>query len=594
MKELAKPKVIGSDDFKDLILHSKIFVDKSLFIKEILEDPGKIILITRPRRWGKTLNMDMLRKFLEVAIDDQGNKLVGSDNFKLFIGGTIALDFGETATLKPLKIAQYPDIIKRQNHFPVIFITFKNAAGETYQDIEQGIKTQLRKLFEAHSYLSDSDQLKPYDKTNFNIYLSGKINKDNIKNSLSTLTILLYKHYKQKVWVLIDEYDTPINSAYRNFGDNVPEFQRVVELFKGIMQSTFKIETGMSVHPVERGVITGIVRIAKSELFSSLNNVREYSVLDDNFSEHYGFSQVEVDQLFEQVKITKSTHEDIKNWYNGYKFGNKLLYNPYSIMNCLADEGALKNHWLESGGLKLLDKVLLSDKIQDGLQKLVQGESLYKRIYKQISLYDLESDSNTLYSLLLFAGYLNAELVDFDDQKYRLAIPNQEVKQTYIERIQKWVASKLKMDMGDYDDFVGLLTSERLDQFKEKFSEYLLNSTSYHDLIKEQDYHNLIGGILVPLTRKYIIESNKESGLGRFDHMLIPKDGKGKNSIIIEYKIAKNQEELTSTAGIALNQIINSKYHIKVKEYPQVKKIINVGIAFCGKLVDIQYQIDTI
>jgi hypothetical protein len=241
------PKIgIGSDDFKTLLLDSDVFVDKSLLIKEVLEDSGKIILITRPRRWGKSLNMDMVRRFLEIEIDEQGNPLPieQQDNIKLFTGGTIDVGFDETKTLQPLKIALHKNIIKRQGQFPVLFITFKSVAGSTYEAIEAGIKTQLRNLFRTHSYLIDSAKLKQYEKDDCAIYLSNEITTEQIKNSLSLLTKLLYKHYNRKVWVLIDEYDTPINSAYRHFGNHETAFQNVIALFKGMMQSTFKKETG--------------------------------------------------------------------------------------------------------------------------------------------------------------------------------------------------------------------------------------------------------------------------------------------------------------------------------------------------------------
>ena len=223
------PKImVGTDEFCDLLVHSDVFVDKSLLIKEVLEDSGKIILITRPRRWGKTINMDMVRRFLEIETDEQGNHLPVKqrNNIKLFTGGEIDLKLatGTKKLLKKLNIADYPSIMAEYlGQFPVLSITFKSVAGSTYETIEQGIKTQLRKLFQAHRYLMHSNQLAPDEKDDFAIYLSNQITTSHITNSLSLLTNLLYKHYKRKVWVLIDEYDTPINSAYRHFGNNEAE-----------------------------------------------------------------------------------------------------------------------------------------------------------------------------------------------------------------------------------------------------------------------------------------------------------------------------------------------------------------------------------
>ncbi|MFU7503114.1 MAG: AAA family ATPase, partial [Candidatus Tisiphia sp.] len=271
-----------------------------------------------------------------------------------------------------------------QGQFLVIFITFKSVEGASYHDIEQGVKNQLRKLFQAHSYLSDSNKLKTSEIADFNQYLSSDVTLDNIKNSLAILSHLLYKHYNKKPWVLIDEYDTPINSAYRWFGTNEVEFQKVLEIFRGIMKPTFKKETGDQELPVERGVITGILRIAKAELFSGLNNVREYSLLDKNFANSYGFTQTEVDELLTKVPLTTSPAE-IKDWYNGYNFGGEVIYNPWSIMMCLSSEGELDYYWVDSGGTGWIDNVLLSNEMQQDIQVLAAGKAIIAPIMKQIS-----------------------------------------------------------------------------------------------------------------------------------------------------------------------------------------------------------------
>ena len=275
----------------------------------------------------------------------------------------LGLASGKKKLLKPLKISEYQYLIlDYQNQFPVIFITFKSVEGSSYHDIEQGVKSQLRKLFQSHRYLANSDKLASDERADFNHYLFEEVTLDNIKNSLAILSHLLYKHYKKKPWVLIDEYDTPINSAYRHFGTNETEFQNVLDIFRGIMKSTFKRETGDQELPVERGVITGILRIAKAELFSGLNNVKEYSLLDKKFAGSYGFSQTEVDELLTKVPLTTSPAE-IKEWYNGYNFGGEVIYNPGSIMMCLSSEGKLDYYWVDSGGIGWVYNVLLSDEI---------------------------------------------------------------------------------------------------------------------------------------------------------------------------------------------------------------------------------------
>jgi hypothetical protein len=541
--------------------------------------------------------MDMLRKFFEIEVDEKGTPLPPEQklNNKLFVGGTVDLGFDETKKLKPLKIANVADSIKRQGQFPVISVNFKDVKGGSYQEIESGIRNQVIKLFANHRYLKhylteDLDLLDDAQKEKLNRYFTGKFDKEDLKDSLKFLSELLFKHFNQKVYILIDEYDTPINSAYLEFGNKSKEFDDVLKIFRGIFGSSLKSNPYL-----EKGVITGILRVAKANLFSDLNNVSEYTLLDKKFAKFYGFTQAEVDVLLSQVP-TETNPEQIKNWYNGYTFGGEIIYNPWSIMQCLSREGELDNYWLDSGGTNIIDKLFVSDEIQEDLSKLLEGEGIVKKLYKQISLEEIEDNQNIFYSLLLFTGYLNATLANDneEDPRYWLSIPNKEVRNIYVERVIKWLTKKLSIKTNEYDNFIGLLINEQISQFGERLQEYLLRSTSYHDLTEEKDYHNLIGGLLAPLVSQYMIESNREAGYGRCDHILIPIAGRRDNAIIIEYKIAKPSEDLASMAKAGLQQIIDKQYDSKIGEYKHVKKIIKISIAFCGKQAALQYQIDQI
>ncbi|WP_375327138.1 AAA family ATPase [Candidatus Tisiphia endosymbiont of Nemotelus uliginosus] len=590
------PKMrVGTDDFKTLLLNSEVFVDKSLMIKELLEDSGDVILITRPRRWGKSLNMNMLQKFLEIEVDEDGVPLPEEQkiNDKLFAGGIVDLGFDETKELKPLKIASIANAMKRQGQFPVIAINFKDVKGNSYQEIENCIRKQVIKLFANHYYLrrylrQDIELLNNAQKEILERYFAGTFDQEDLKDSLKFLSELLFIHFGQKVYILIDEYDTPINSAYIEFADKPKEFDNVLKIFRGMFGS------GLKTNPyLEKGVITGILRIAKANLFSDLNNVREYSLLDEDFSKFYGFTQAEVDDLLTKVP-TKTSPEEIKDWYNGYTFGGEIIYNPWSIMLCLASKGKLDHYWLDSGGTGLVDKALLSDAIQEDLQELLEGRGIVKKLYKQISLGQIEHNKDILYSLLVFAGYLNPCLANDNPEelRYHLTIPNKEVRGIYAERVMGWVSAKLNMDMSDYYDFIALLIDQQIEKFGKRLQGYLLNSTSYHDLSKEKDYHNLMGGLLAPLASKYMIESNKEYGYGRCDHILIPIAQGTDTAIIIEYKICTTSEELESAAKAGLKQIMDRQYDSKIKEYKHVKKILKISMAFCGKEVAMQYQVD--
>jgi hypothetical protein len=588
--------LVGTDDFCDLIVNSDIFVDKSLLIKELLEDKGKVILITRPRRWGKSLNMDMVRRFFEIEVDDHGQPLAQEQrvNYKLFAGGEVDLGFDETKLLKPLKIASVANSMKRQGQFPVIFITFKSAEGTTYHDIEAGVKEQIHQLFQLHRYLSDSSKLNQDEKADFDIYLSPAkaLTIENIKSSLSLLSKLLYKHYNRKPWILIDEYDTPINSAYRYFGDNELEFQNVLKIFRGIMKSVFKKGTRDLELPVERGVVTGILRIAKAELFSGLNNLTEYSLLDENFASSYGFTQEEVDELLTKV-LTTTDPEEIKNWYNGYNFGGEIIYNPWSIMQCLSRQGVLDHYWIDSGGTQLVDKALLSDEMQEDLRNLVTSKTITLPIMKQISFADINKPVG-LFSLLLFSGYLNPTAKNPEKNIYELSVPNEEIKYIYEARMLRWLADQLETDDSRYYSLINLLPSGKIEEFASRLQELLQNATSFHQVGEKKAelfYSGFMLGLINTLTTDYVIDSERESGNGRPDIVMIPKSSKGDKAMIIEYKIAKSSENLGSIAKSGLQQIIDRKYDSKIKELPHVKQILKISMAFSGKNMELQYEI---
>ncbi len=583
----------GTDEFYDLVVNSDVFVDKSLMIKELLEDSGKVILIARPRRWGKSLNMNMLQKFFEIEVDQSGTPLPPEQkiNDKLFTGGIADLGFGETKELKPLKIAGVANAIKRQGQFPVISISFKDVKGSSYQEIENGIRHQIIGLVLQYQYLTKSTELlQDVQIKALKKYFTGDLNTDDLKSSLRFLSELLFKHFNQKVYILIDEYDTPINSSYIKFGSRPEEFEQVLELFRGMFGSSLKSNPYL-----EKGVITGILRVAKANLFSDLNNVTEYTLLDAEFSKFYGFTQAEVDELLTKVP-TNTTAEEIKNWYNGYTFGGEVIYNPWSIMQCLAHVGKLDTYWVDSGGLALVDKAFIADEIQEDLQSLLEGQGVVKRLYKQISLGEVEENPNVFYSLLLFAGYLSPLLANNNaaDPRYRLTIPNQEIRNIYVERVIKWVSKKLNIKVNEYDNFIELLINQQISRFGERLKEYLLKSTSYHDIMMERDYHNLMGGLLAPLATQYVIESNRESGHGRCDHILIPIAGQRDGAIIVEYKICKAPENLETVAKMGLEQITHKQYDAKIKEHSHVQRIIKIAMAFCGKKVALKYQIDQI
>ncbi|WP_341794075.1 MULTISPECIES: AAA family ATPase [unclassified Rickettsia] len=591
--------IVGTDEFYDLVINSDVFVDKSLMIKELLEDSSKVVLITRPRRWGKSLNMNMLQKFFEIEIDEKGTVLSEGNkvNHKLFIGGEIDLAFasGRKKILQKLKIAEYEDIITDyQGQFPVVLLNLKDVKGSSYREFEEGVIYQIMTLFNNHRYLKDyyltnnTNLLDEGQKSRLERYFVGKVDAADLKISLRFLSELLFKHFNQKVYILIDEYDTPINSAYIKLGSESEEFEKVLELFRGMLGSSLKSNPYL-----EKGVITGILRIAKANLFSDLNNVREYTLLDKQFSKFYGFTQEEVDELLIKVP-TKTTVEQIKDWYNGYNFGGETIYNPWSIMLCLSSEGVLDYYWLDSGGTALIDKVLLSDEMQKDLQQLAAGGNIVSPITKQISFADINKPIG-LFSLLLFSGYLNPAAKELEENIYELSVPNKEVRHIYKTRVLQWVTNKLKIDSSKYYSFIALLADGQIEEFKEELQRLLQNSTSFYqtgEAKAELFYSGFMLGLMNMLAVSHIIDSEKETGKGRADIVLIPKIGQNNNAIIIEYKIAKKEEDLELVAKSGLAQINNLQYDTKIKEHSHIQKIIKISMAFCGKEVALQYQVD--
>ena len=478
-----------------------------------------------------------------------------------------------------------------QGQFPVISLGFKDVKGSSYQEIEAGVKNQIIKLYTKHRHLkqhihSQSSLLEEAQKEQLQHYFKGTLSQEDLKDSLGFLSELLYKHFGQPVYVLIDEYDTPINSAYLELKDRPAEFEQVLKLFRGLFGATFKTNKYL-----KKGLITGILRIAKANLFSDLNNVREYTLLDKRYANCYGFTQEEVDELLNKVP-TAPPPAEIQRWYNGYTFGEEIIYNPWSIMNCLASKGKLDHYWLDSGGTALVDAVLLSDEIQQDLQTLVAGGSLVYPITKRIRFEDIGKPMG-LYSLLLFSGYLNPAVVHAEKNIYRLSIPNYEVQYIYETRVLEWVANKLNIDPGGYYTFMSLLAAGKVVAFKERLQELLHRSTSFYQTgakSAELFYSGFMLGLLSTLSSTYVLESERESGLGRPDAVLIPKQGKGDQALIIEYKVSQEVEGLAAIAQAGLAQIEAQGYATKLKEHAHVKTILQVCMAFCGKEVALAYR----
>ena len=594
-----KPEIfVGTDSFADLRLANNVFVDKSMFIKEFLEaSSGKVALITRPRRWGKSLNMDMLKRFLAIEVDEQGAPLPQEEslNHKLFVGGEVLIKphTGKVKQLAPLKIAQQcPELVTEyQGQYPVISLGLKDVTGSDYQKIENGVKQQIIELYTAYSYLKQyshprSSLLEDSQKKQLRCYFQGTISQEDLEDSLRFLSKLLYKHFGKPVYILIDEYDAPINNAYRAFKDKPAAFEEVLQLFRRLLGAALKSNPYLA-----QGLLTGILRIAKASLLSDLNNLSEHTLLDETFVTSYGFRAQEVEELLDQVP-TVTNREEIRRWYNGYTFGGETLYNPWSIMSCLARKGKLDHYWLDSGGSTLVDLAFVSDDIQKDLQTLTAGKSIVSTIVKQVSFEVLQNPVG-LFSLLLFTGYLNPAALPGARESYRLSIPNYEVQHIYEQRLLDWVAKQLAIDPSKYHSLARFLAMGEIATFQKYLEELLAISTSFYqtgDKLAEVFYNGFMLCLLSCLSEYYLIESDQESGKGRPDVVLIPQVAHSDQAMVIEYKVSQDVSSLPSLAEAGLSQIASKGYGTRAKAHPHVKTLLQLCLAFAGKQVAMKYK----
>ncbi|MBF8984596.1 AAA family ATPase [Lutibacter sp. B2] len=545
---------IGISDFKEIINENYYYVDKSLFIKEIIEDGSKVVLIPRPRRFGKTLNMSMLKYFYEKK-DENNNSL-----------------------FKDLKINEDKEIMDMQGKYPVIYITFKDIKYSKWEDCTEGLKLLIRDEFMKHKYLLEGDTLEENEKIGFRNILSGEAKNVEFLSGLKSLSKYLYRVHKQKVVILIDEYDVPIQSGYlSDYYDEIIEFMRIF-LSSGLKDNEY----------LEKGVLTGILRIARESIFSGLNNLKVSTILSNHYSQSFGFLEDEVEELLKYYGIEFEMNE-IKSWYNGYIFGQNVIYNPWSILNYLDNhvEGC-KPYWVNTSSNDLVKMVLTKsgEYVKKELEDLIKGKSIRKRINEDIVMRDIDKGAENVWSFLLFSGYLKVLKKEYEQGELfcSLIIPNTEVLYLYRQIIMSWFKESINNDK--FNLMLRSLTTGDIETFEEILSEYLMKSASYFDIDEsEQFYHAFVLGILVALSEAYEVKSNRESGYGRYDIMMIPKD-KEKLGIVIEFKkVSKRRKETLETAvEKALKQIKEKNYKQELLDRG-VKNIIELGIAFEGKEV---------
>ena len=539
---------IGLSDFKELIEENYYYFDKTNFIDEVIKDGSKVKLFARPRRFGKTLNMSMLKYFFDIREAEENRKLFKN----LYIEKT--------------------ENFREQGQYPVVFLSLKDLKARTWEEMERGIKNLLQEVFSEHKYLIK--ELDEFDLSILKKIINKEVELEGLKSSLKFLTKILHEKYNKKVVVLIDEYDAPLVSAYHN-----KYYEKAKDFFKTFYSSVLKDNAYL-----QMGVMTGIIRVIKAGIFSDLNNLSTYTILSDFYPNCYGLTEEEVKKSLIDYNLEYEMG-DVKDWYDGYRFGKSEVYNPWSILNFLHAK-ELRAYWVDTSGNDLINdvlKIVRKDIIRD-LKKLFDGEGLRQNLSGTSDLSRLLSEEE-IWELMLFSGYLTVE-EKIDEDYYILRLPNKEVrrlfKRTFIER---YFGRGNKLI-----DLMEALTENRIEDYEETLQDILLKSVSYNDTKKgnEAFYHGFILGMSLYLEGEYIVKSNIESGLGRYDVSIEPKN-KNKRGYILEFKATDNVDKLEEISKEALKQIEEGKYSSTLKQ-TDTKEILYLGIAFCGKQIKVSYK----
>ena len=539
---------ISNSDFKDYIKEKYYYVDKTLLVEDIFTKGDQVVLLPRPRRFGKTLNLSMLKYYFDIKENNR--------------------DF-----FKGLKIEKREIFEEHINKYPVISLTFKNVNGMDWKEDSIKLIAEISREYRRHEYLLESNKLKERDKKYFNKVLDEDKDLD-YSISILELSRLLYQHYDQKVVVLLDEYDTPVNKVV-----DENHYKYLMNFLKNMIGNTFKGNDYLL-----KGVITGILRIAKESMFSGANNIMVRTILDDDFSDEFGFIEGEVLEILKYYNLD-SKIEDVKEWYNGYTFGRNVIYNPFSIVNYV-QEKKLDSYWVNSGSSSLIEKLIhSSDKdVKNKIEELIKGNSIEEDIEENIVFSEL-NEPKYLWSLLLFSGYLKA--IENDIGMYILSIPNKEIKSVYSKIIVKYFNMLVPNIITFMNKIAKSISNDDIESFRKELENLLLSNISSYDIskYKEEVYHiiTLFSLLRLEYKNEYEVKSNIESGNGRYDIAIIPRDI-SKIGYIIELKVAKDEKDLIAKAEEGIKQIEENKYYTELIK-KGIKNIKLLGIAFQAKEV---------
>jgi len=553
-KGVLRSCAVGNTSYMDLVQHS-YYVDKTLLIRDLIDDQGSVILFTRPRRFGKTLALDMLKSYFEKSTEDTS----------VYFKDKKIWGCGE-------KYQNY------QGSFPVISMTFKDAKYDNWASTFEAIKSVIRDEFLRHEELFKSTGLNMVEKDYLDRLQSNELNEVEYARALLNLVRMLEKHHKSKVVILIDEYDTPIQQGHsRGF------YNEIISFMRNFMSGGLKDNPSLAF-----GVLTGILRVSKENLFSGLNNPVVNSVLDEKYSQYFGFTADEVKEMAAYYG-REDKFAELCEWYDGYRFGNTEIYNPWSVANYFYNECMAKPYWTNTSDNEIIREVMeaLTPELTEKMFSLLQGQTVQASLHMDVIYPTIADDADTIFSFLLIAGYLKP-VSKVEETEYgtfvELALPNKEILRVYNTEILTWMKGRL--DSNVMAELEMALYRNQGDKLEKALRNYMVTCISCFDGAAEGFYHGMMLGLVAGMSSKYYIRSNRESGDGRFDLMLEPRkpDLPG---IIMEFKAEKDATKLSSAALAALNQIEEKQYATDLLDRG-IREIVKYGIAFSGKMVEIR------
>jgi hypothetical protein len=557
---------LGVSDFKDMVTGEYYYVDKTLFIKDVLDRGDKILLVPRPRRFGKTLNLSMMKYFYDCCPQ--------TDEYKTLFTSLAISKAGQP-------------YLDKMGKYPVIFISFRDTKEMEWETCLDKIKRLIQDEYLKHDYLLNSPKLKSQEKDYFKQIIDMKASKGDYEKSLEKLLIFLNRYYGQRAVILIDEYDAPVHAGYKHgYYDEIINFTR--NFLCGGLKDTDPY--------LEKSILTGIMRVARESIFSGLNNPGVYTLLSEAFNDKFGFTEQEVETLLRDFQV-QDRYEQVQQWYNGYIFGGTVIYNPWSIINFLAENAKkFKPYWINTADNEIVESLLSrgGKELKQELELLIRRETIEKAIDDNIVLKHVETDDNSLWSFLLMGGYLKpiSERINpaTGEMYYQLAIPNLEVMTAYIKIIKRYFTTKIENKT--LETMLKALISADIKLFEKMLRKVVAAIFSFHDFGGEPGkvYHALVAGLLSWISDTHEIKSNRESGYGRYDIMIIPRDPlaggtyKGQTGYVIEFKtVDKEENETVETAGeAALAQIEEKKYVTELIERG-IKNIKKLAVVFSGK-----------